>query len=150
MAESPSALHIMTNRFGDLLDLPKEAASFLNIAQRPMGPANLLHFFIEGRLELAGDLRVAGSIDLPAREATLRPKDRAARRVVVRLCDVGGRVQWTVRDLGLVKFSMSAAAADGTVAIKAGLTHVARMSAEIPPRRERRTGTRRKSERRRA
>ena len=97
-ADAP--VFIVTNRFGDLSDLDQRSAALLNIAPRRISPSNLLHFFTEGRLELAGDLRVVAATGFPPRDAILRPKERAPRRVAVSVCAIADGVQWTLYDRG--------------------------------------------------
>lgn len=97
------AIHIVTNRFGDLDDVDRAAAELLNIGTRRVNPLNLLHFFAEGRLELARDLHAVASIAFPARDAILRPKERAPRRVAVSVCEIEHGVRWTLEDFGPVR-----------------------------------------------
>ena len=103
LSASEFPVYIVTDRFGDLLDLDKRAATLLNISPRRIFPSNLLHFFTDGRLQLAEDLRTVASIDFPTREVILRPKERAPRRVVVSVCLIADGVQWTLHDLGPLK-----------------------------------------------
>ena len=101
--DGDDVLQITTNRYGDIHGLDALAAAFLNISRRRVTPYNLLNFFIEGRLQLAADLRAAGTVPFPEREAVLRPKERAARRVLVSVCEIEDTMLWTVRDLGLAQ-----------------------------------------------
>jgi hypothetical protein len=101
VSDEQPVVHICTDRFGYIDDLKKDAAAFLNLAVRRVSPYNLLNFFLEGRLQLVTDLRAVASVPFPERDAVLRPKERAARRVRVAMREVAHGVLWTVRDLGL-------------------------------------------------
>lgn len=89
-------VRIVTTRDGAIEAMEADGAALLNISVRHARRSSLLRFFVDGRLQLAHDLRRVGGVALPPRAAMLQPKDRRPRRVRVSLAPDDSGVLWTI------------------------------------------------------
>jgi PAS domain-containing protein len=89
-------IEIVTNRFGDIVFFDDRVVALLGVSTSRARSLNLLPFIVDGRLDIARDLRAVTSEMSTGREVQLQPKERRRRKVRISMREAEAGIQWTI------------------------------------------------------